>query len=386
MRMVYFLLHFIATIFINRGLTTALKGEYAYIINIVSVLAIVGGMGLDLLYLEYIKKYGEKINGFFLGLTYIFSSLFLIIAFVILILNRQCSLFWVLLLTSAHILYTNVSMFACVKDISSRNLILLIIQFLYVSVLFGLYEFKVSNVETLLLLYFFNDLIVSFILIIKNKFKLNMKFISCQKNKSEFIIKVFILGIKAMLISLLIAFNYNLDIIMLKKLGVELDLIGIYSVAVTLSNIVLLIPDAFKELALGVVVQKNAAEKIRTYLRINVIFLVVTSIGFILLGKWFIASFYGKAYISAYYLTLILFIGDLFICVYKVIHPLLIADGKQITVLVYLGIAVIINFVLNMICIRLYGVYGAAMSSVGSYMATGILFYQNFYKNYIKNS
>ena len=60
MRMVYFLLHFIATIFINRGLTTALKGEYAYIINIVSVLAIVGGMGLDLLYLEYIKKYGEN--------------------------------------------------------------------------------------------------------------------------------------------------------------------------------------------------------------------------------------------------------------------------------------------------------------------------------------
>lgn len=55
---------------------------------------------------------------------------------------------------------------------------------------------------------------------------------------------------------------------MLKKLGVDLGLIGIYSVAVTLSNIILLVPDAFKELALGEVVRKNVAHKIYFYFKI----------------------------------------------------------------------------------------------------------------------
>ena len=52
LKMLYVLLHFIATVLINRGLSTELKGEYSFIVNMVSVFGIIGGFGLDLLYLE----------------------------------------------------------------------------------------------------------------------------------------------------------------------------------------------------------------------------------------------------------------------------------------------------------------------------------------------
>lgn len=382
-RMIYFALHFIATIFINRGLTTNLKGEYAYIINIVSILAIIGGMGLDLLFLEFTKKYGRKVLGTFLGLTYIYVGVFFVLSII-----SQCGLhnqelFWILLLTSAHVLYANISTFACVSDIASRNIILLIIQIVYVCSLAWVYFNNYGNLNCILLLYLFNDVLVSLLLIIRNKFRVRWDLLKIEVNRIAVVKKITQLGLKAMLISLLIAFNYNLDIIMLKKMGISLEFIGIYSVAVTLSNIVLLIPDAFKELALGIVVCDNAAYQIKKYLQINVVFLIIIAIGFCILGKWFINCFYGSAYIASYQLTLILFIGDLFICIYKVIHPLLIADGKQITVLKYLVVAVVINFMINSVLIPILGIYGAALASVGSYFVTGVMFYIHFQNNYL---
>lgn len=383
-RMIYFALHFIATIFINRGLTTNLKGEYAYIINIVSVLAIIGGMGLDLLFLEFTKKYGKKVLGTFLGLTYIYAGMFFILSIISQCRFHNQELFWILLLTSAHVLYANISTFACVKDIASRNIILLIIQIVYICFLAWAYFNDYGNLNYILFLYLLNDVLVSLILVIKNKYHVRWSLLEIGVNHITVLKKITHLGIKAMLISLLIAFNYNLDIIMLKKMGISLELIGIYSVAVTLSNIVLLIPDAFKELALGIVVCDNAAHKIKKYLQINVVFLIIIAIGFCIFGKWFINCFYGSAYITSYQVTLILFIGDLFICIYKVIHPLLIADGKQTTVLKYLIIAVMINFIMNIILIPIFNIFGAALASVGSYFVTGVLFYIHFQNNYLK--
>lgn len=382
-RMAYFSLHFIATIFINRSLTVAFKGEYAYIINFVSIFSIVGGMGLDLLYLEYTKKYGDKVLGIFLGITYSSSFLFICIAVVLLVLHRT-EFFWIMILTSMHLLYQNISMFACVKNITLRNVVLLIVQIIYVSILGTLYFTDSGNVDLLLLLYGINDLSICLLLIKRNKFRVNWEMI--KENDTVKIQTIIKLGIKAMLISLLIVFNYNIDIIMLKKLGVDLGLIGIYSVAVTLSNIILLVPDAFKELALGEVVRKNVAHKIYFYLKTNIYFMIIISIGFVLLGKWFIGCFYGKQYISAFNITLILFMGDLFICIYKIIHPLLIADGKQTQVLIYLIIAVMSNVGINLVMIPKFNIYGAAVASVISYLVTGVLFFISFKKNYLEGS
>ena len=189
-RMIYFGLHFIATIFINRGLTTNLKGEYAYIINFVSILAIIGGMGLDLLFLEFTKKYGEKVLGTFLGLTYIYVGFFCIVSIISRYSLHNQELFWIFLLTSAHILYANISTFACVRDITSRNIILLIMQVIYVCSLAWAYFNNYGNLNCILLLYFFNDISVSVLLIIRNKFRVGWIFLTVEHNSKNMLRKI----------------------------------------------------------------------------------------------------------------------------------------------------------------------------------------------------
>lgn len=69
---------------VNRQLGVALKGEYAYITNIVSMLVIVLSFGIGQTYSTFRRKEGNKVLGFFLFLTivqtiisFIFSVLFL---------------------------------------------------------------------------------------------------------------------------------------------------------------------------------------------------------------------------------------------------------------------------------------------------------------------
>lgn len=386
-RMLYFVFHFVSTIFINRTLTTELKGEYAYIINMVSLLAIVGSLGLDLLYLEYKKRYGDSVLSSFLGLTLISSAFFVVVALISLCPYGNKEISYIFLLTAGHILYQNISIFACVYNVQWRNITLLAVQIVYDFSLVLLFVFNVVDVGFFLIAYLLNDLFVCLFFIIECKMKVSWVFLrnaedGWKKNISVILSK----GFRAMLISLLIAFNYNLDVIMLRKFNCDFSLIGIYSVGVTLSNIVLLVPDAFKEVLLGKVVRENSVKTIRQYIKISIVFMLVMLLGFGVLGKFFIRSFYGEEYVEAYYITLILFVGDIFMCLYKIIHPLFIADGKRKNVLLFLLIAVVFNFVMNVFTIPKYSIYGAAVSSVGSYFVTGVLFYFYFINEYGQTS
>ena len=382
-RLLYFLVHFLTSVFINRVLPPSLKGEYAYIINFVSVLGIVGGLGLDLLYLEYKKKCGKKVLGTFLSISCCSAIFFILIAVLAVIFNERI-IYLVMLTTGTYVLFQNVSMFACVENIKQRNVVSLLMELLYCGVIFALYVLRISNVELTVYIYLVNLLLTALVLIFINRMKLNTELIKKERD----VVTLFTIikeGFKAMIVTLLISFNYNLDIIMLKQFSVDTKYIGVYSVAVTLSNMILIIPDAFKELSFGEVTQAGAVKKIKRYIKINIAFLGVIFGGFLLIGSFFINVLYGEAYSGAFQLTLILFLGDLFMCFYKLIHPLLIADGKKNAVAKNLLIAVMFNFGANLLLIPSWGVVGAAWASVLSYSITGILFIISFYKEYMGN-
>ena len=68
--------------------------------------------------------------------------------------------------------------------------------------------------------------------------------------------------------------------------------------------------------------------------------------------------------------------------IYKLIHPLYIANGKQKAILTILFISVLINVILNYIFIPKYNIYGAALSSVFSYSLCSVIFLVLFCKEY----
>ena len=76
---IHILLGIFITVFVNRALGTALKGEYAYVNNMVSVLSIIGGLGVYQLYPFHRRQQGETVKGEFIGVTFTISILYLLL-------------------------------------------------------------------------------------------------------------------------------------------------------------------------------------------------------------------------------------------------------------------------------------------------------------------
>ena len=68
--------------------------------------------------------------------------------------------------------------------------------------------------------------------------------------------------------------------------------------------------------------------------------------------------------------------------IYKLIHPIYIANGKTKTVVILLTIAVFINIIGDVVLIPEFKGMGAAVSSVISYMICGVIFFVKFKVDY----
>ena len=347
----------------------------------VSVFGIIGGFGLDLLYLECKKRYGKVILSAFIAVTMILSGIVVFFAVIIYVFSTNKEMFFICFLTGVYILFQNISMYACVENIKKRNCIILLIQLGYLSFLFLLYNLRYRNVWCYLLLYAIEMIITVGTILKVYNFHPSLDYF---RQHNSFLGFMIFHGVKGMIITLLISFNYNIDIIMLKMANINLDLIGIYSAAVTLSSAILLIPDSLKEIVLGKSTKSADTKFVKKYLYINWGIMTVVFMTFAFLGEFFITIFYGIEYSQAYQLTLILFLGDIFMCFYKIIHPIIIADGNQNIVIFFLTISVVVNIVCNICTIPRFNVFGAACSSVMSYALTGILFLIYYLRHYRK--
>ena len=76
----------------------------------------------------------------------------------------------------------------------------------------------------------------------------------------------------------------------------------------------------------------------------------------------------------------ILFVGIESMIFYKMVYSYNISRGKRTVNLLFLGIAAVVNIIGNLIFIPLYGIWGAAIMSVVSYLVCGLCFLVYFYR------
>ena len=143
-----------------------------------------------------------------------------------------------------------------------------------------------------------------------------------------------------------------------------------------------IIPDAFKDILYNRAAKKDNPEEITVAIIANIIICTVILLGFLILGRWFLRFMYGKSFVPAYPLVLLLFVGTFPMVLYKLIHPIYIANGKTGIVVLLLSVAVIANMAGNIILIPRYSGVGAAISSIVSYMICGLAFYHRFKFDY----
>ena len=373
-KVVSILTTFLATVFINRALGVSLKGEYTYILRIVDMLYIACGFGLGQTYAIYKRRALSGAKSIFGELILIHAALIGFIGVILTIVFHIEYGYAIFLITACSVMHNNISMIAVIEDSVKRNLLVTCFNIVYLVSLALIYYLRIENLNLMLIVYGVNELVIAIMSMIVFKIKLVPRLI----NKSD-LIEIYRNGFLTMVVLFLISVNYSIDVVMLRHLSTSYY-VGLYSVAVTFSNMFLVIPDALKELMFGNAAKKNFQKDVNKSFAISFAISLIIFIGFSLLGKFFIGFLYGDDYIPAYMLTLVIFIGSLSMIFFKILHPVYIAHEKQVRLSVILTISAVTNIVLNVFLIQAYDGLGASIASAISYTVCGIIILIDYHR------
>lgn len=366
---------FVNSVLLNRCLGVALRGEYTTIITVASLFQLVLNLGIGSSYPSF-KRDKPIIAKEIIFTTTILLFFLYVFIFSIYIIYGSFEETYIGAITIASVLESILVSLAVIENVKKRNLINIWTSVTNTLVLLIIFLFYKKNISLVLISVIANHLLLS-LLIIKI---FNFKLCPLSLLRREFLASIFRVSLPAMLMNVLIYFNYHADVIFLSFLQKSQTVVGIYGTAVTLGNMLWIIPDAFKDIILYRVSIKEDAKEIVCSIIINFIICAIIIVAFLLLGKWFITTLYGDDFAGAYPITLVIFIGTFPMILYKLIHPLYIARGELKPIVLLLLLSVIINSILNIIFIPSYGGMGAAVATVFSYSVCGISFFIIFKK------
>ncbi len=375
-------LNFFSNIIINRSLGIALKGQYTTIFNYANFLQLFLNLGICYAYPIIKKEKGSCVaKKLILTIIWLQAIIFLIISVILSFFIHSISALLIVVLTTILICNNQIVFVALIDDIRLRNLTLLESTFFFVVLnAIGVIVFKRNLyfvVALLIIKYLYEVIIISkkYQYFIFDLDQINVKMI-------RQIIRV---GIPSAAMVILITCNYNIDILLLNWLESGDVQVGIYGVAYTLSNILWVVPDAFKELVYNKSAKEDDYKFILKCIWVNMFICILLLLGFSILGKHFLKLVYGTEYVVAYSVTLTLFVGIIPMIAFKLIHPVYVNKGKSIVVAMLLIVSVIINIIANVILIPSYGAIGASMASVISYSVCGIIFLIKYFLDFIWN-
>lgn len=370
------LIGFMNTILINRSLGVALRGEYTTILTWASLFQLFLNLGIGTTYPAFKRKYKFSSKKVFFSIICFISSIYLVL---LLLFSAWLSINLLLIVLLAIVLSVeNMMIFiAIVEDVSKRNLINVFTSLANTALLIIIFVFKPYELTLIIFSVLCNS--ISLIILIKKYFGLRFSALCVSVGILKRILKS---SLSAMFMNLLMYLNYHTNVLALSYMSVDNVQIGLYGTAVTLGNMLWILPDAFKDVLYNRVSKKDNSTEVLYAIAINIVICIFILFIFLFIGKHFLYYMYGSGFVDAYPLVLLLFIGTMPMVLYKLIHPSYIANGKTIVVITFLMFSVILNLFLNITLIPKYEAFGAAASTVISYTVCGIAFLTKFIYDY----
>jgi O-antigen/teichoic acid export membrane protein len=219
------------------------------------------------------------------------------------------------------------------------------------------------------------EAIISVIILFKKRYSIELNF--------KLIVAQFKYGIYGFLAGLLIFLNYRADMLIIRHL-LGNESLGIYTVAVTLAEIVFLIPhsidQALQGKLLNIKTEKNDIKRIFSS-TFKLTFYFSFFIG--LIGTFFsflIPYVYGYDFNEAIYPSIILMFGVVFASVAKISASFFYSQGDPKRQTIAAALVLTINIGLNIFLIPILGITGAAISSTVAYVIYGLYYFIVFYK------
>ncbi|SFC10604.1 Membrane protein involved in the export of O-antigen and teichoic acid [Alkalibacterium subtropicum] len=369
-----------STALLNRYLGPTNKGEYAYILSIANILVVLLNFGINLTYPSFKRRQDKNYLPIFQALS-IFEFVFLLfISAISFLLTNDPAIFLIILLTAIGVFRMQLNYFNLVENIHSHSYITIIAAFFNFIFILVIYMLPESNLLFAYIVYILKDSIIIVLSFKSIKRKLVWKDFDFKMWK-----EIITYGLVPMYTTLLISINYKIDVILLETLNINLLLIGLYTVGVSLAEYGWLVPDIFKDVMINRTAVKDDIDNMTFSLRISSTTMIFVYIGIVTFGEKMILILFGNEFIDAYSVTVIIFLGIYSMIYTKIIGTLYIAKGQWKFYAIVLSLSVISNIFFNLLMIPIWGINGAAYSSIISYSIAGLAFLLDFKREYSLN-
>ncbi len=205
--------------------------------------------------------------------------------------------------------------------------------------------------------------------------------VDIKKISIKFIASMLRFGLMPMAALILTIMNSKMDILMMDmNSSVTSVAIGLYSVGIGISDKILAIPDAVREILLSKLVSGKNEKEVARVTRISVLLCTAMAVAFSILGKLIIHLLYGAEYAGSYNILVISSYGTVFMVFLKMISQYNIVNKRQVANLLMLSVSVITNIVLNLLLIPYLGITGAAIASFVGHLVCALCFVIYFCK------
>lgn len=367
---------FITVALINRYLGPTLKGEYSYIMNFVNFLAIFFNLGV---YQSYPKSFRDNISNVkqkYCSLIFFQCLIYIVISILIGAITRNLLFFISSLMVTAQVLANQLSMIMIVEEVRYRQIIQILSQIIRLILISLVSAIMPEHILVVLIIYFLTNIYICISYILRIKPLCSLKYID-----QKFIKYLLSFGFFSTTAEVLLLINYKADIFMLKYY-VDYYQIGLYSVGAGIAECIWLLPDAFKEVLFSRASRAESIEEINFAIRVNIFISFLSIIGMIVFGKYIVLIYSGNKYLEALTVTRIILLGVPSMVLFKITNPLYLINGKQKLYCGILIVSALVNIILNLKLIPLYGINGAALASISAFTVCGVAFAFFYVKNY----
>ena len=371
------ILGLIAGAFLNRALGPSGKGEYSTCLNVVNILNVVLNLGISTIYPNYIRKRKAWTESTFVFLSILQFGFYISLAVVIGIFAEQSLLLYIWLSISCSVLAIQLNNITLVEQYVGNAIANVCSLFLNVILAVCLFVLEIGSVEFALLCFCAKEFSLACI----SLFFLR-KEISFREVKVAEIGGIIRNGFLPMLATLFISLNYRIDILFLNYFQIDFYRIGLYSAGLGIAEYAWIIPDVFKDVLINKTTKKDSLESVSFSVRISSSILILAYFVLFFFGKFVIWLLYGVEFFDAISITRIVFLGVYGMIYCKLLGTLYLAQGRWRFYFFTLLGAVLINVFANSIFIPLWGIYGAAFTTIFSYSFAGLVFLLDYRKKY----
>jgi O-antigen/teichoic acid export membrane protein len=379
-RIISFIASFISFVIISRALGPESNGIYRYIMLIASTSYLITNLGIfesnnQRLALNKVDKNTTFLFNFFWA-TFIFI-LILILLIIYYYVSKSNLSTRILLIGIIYLLlyisnYSISSVITGMHKINEFNILNGLKLLLLLVAVILLKATSLLSIERIL----YSQILVSAFYLISGLFivKPEIDFTLFKKEISLSYLKaVFRRGIIIYISNISTFLNYRLDMFLLKFFS-NFRNIGLYSVAVSIVEKLWIIPESIRSIVFLEIAGKRKNENfVAQVTRIQLAFVIIVSIIFLISAKWFIPILYSDSYVESVEPFILLLPGVVFFSLSKVLASYFVGIDKIHINTISSVVGFLVNIIMNILLIPRFGIIGAAIATSISYSIGGII-------------